>query len=117
MNFYFAVNAVRQFARRSRRPRVVERKTIIFILVPLDSSKFDGTKRASVAQDGIDSSGTSEGEPKQKLFNILASDCSEISGLNGHAVRVDADDPIELDSRLMWTWFLPNPLWKLKRRR
>jgi len=67
------MDAIRRFAARRQSPRVIERRTYVFILVPFD-------------------------------FRA-----------NGHARKTELEQDLNnapgLNHDLMWTWFLPNPLW------
>ena len=105
-----------QFVARHRRLRVVDRKTYVFILVPFDPSEFGGVKRAEVARPLINGHNGSEVERHEfglslpQRLRALATD-SRLEARNA-----DPDDEAELDFRLMWTWFLPNPLWRAKER-
>jgi len=91
------MDAIRRFAARRQSPRVVERRTYVFILVPFDF-RANGHARKRHADD-----------PRTNgLFSTLAA-------LNRAASRTTAERDLNnapgLNHDLMWTWFVPNPLW------
>jgi hypothetical protein len=96
MNVYSVVmDTLRGFAAHRRAARAVKRRTYVFVLVPFDFSKNGNAKRAEIPQD-------------------LIKDHSDFERAANY--ELDVTHEPELDFRLMWTWFLPNPLWKPKRR-
>jgi len=118
MNLYsVAIDAVRRFAARHRAPRVVKQRTYVFILVPFDFSKNGNAKKAVVAQDLINGHGDFD-----RVANYTPrAPRALVRGEIGSATETTPDGNVnnepQLDFRLMWTWFLPNPLWKPKRRK
>ena len=117
MNLYsVTIDALRRFAARHRAPRVVEKRTYVFILVPFNFSKNGNAKKAVVAHGFIDNHACGD-RPKSDLVAPLPTvDRIEILGAGQSSDARDVDDEPELDFRMMWTWFLPNPLWKPKQR-
>jgi hypothetical protein len=83
MNIYSAtINTLGRVARRHRRPRIAERRTYAFILVPFDFSKNGRAKKAVVAthllDNHIDSGGArSEPSPGSPLSIVLIRASSE----------------------------------------
>ena len=108
MSFFSAtIDAFRGFAARSPAPRTIEKRIYVFVLVPTSARGNGQAKRADFGQ---------------RLANTkeLVND-ARIEQLTDRAFgRVDfAANPHEpkLNYDLMWTWFLPNPLWPPKRRK
>jgi hypothetical protein len=109
MNIPLALtDAIRRFVGRHRSPRVVERRTYVFILVPFDFRANGHARKTELEQDLIDNSRHADDPRTNGLFSTLAA-------LNRAASRTTAErDPNNapgLNHDLMWTWFLPNPLW------
>ncbi|HEY2625132.1 MAG TPA: hypothetical protein VGI41_00115 [Candidatus Udaeobacter sp.] len=90
--------------------RFVERKTYVFIFVPFDSSQFGGVKRAEVAQPLLNGHNGSVTEHELRS-SVPQRSRDEVIGSSVDPCDTDAQEEPELDFRLMWTWFLPNPLW------
>ena len=103
------MDAIRRFAARRQSLRVVERRTYVFILVPFDFRANGHARKTELEQDLIDNSRHADDPGTNGLFSTLAA-------LNRAASRTTAErDPNnapELNHDLMWTWFLPNPLWQ-----
>jgi hypothetical protein len=117
MNLYSgAIDALRRFAARHRAPRAVKQRTYVFVLVPFEFSKNGDTKKAEIAQDLIKDHSDFERAAKYIPCAPLALRRGEIRGATETTADGDVDNEPQLDFRLMWTWFLPNPLWKPKRR-
>jgi len=112
MNFYSAtIESVRRFAARRRVPRVIEKRIYVFILVPSDFRGNGHAKRAEVAQNLIDGHSV-DGTCNRTDGELSAINCTKTSEQTGeHALN---DEP-QLNFDLMWTWFLPNPLWAPKK--
>ncbi len=114
MNLYSAaVDRLTGFAARHRAPRVVEKRTYVFFLVPFDFSKNGSAKKAEVAQGLINGYSDFARATNYTLAAPLGR--GEIRGATKTTGEGDVDDEPQLDFRLMWTWFLPNPLWKPRR--
>jgi hypothetical protein len=111
MNFYSAtIDRVRRLAARRRQRRVIEKRTYVFILVPFDFRRNSHAKRAEVAQNLIDGhsvDGTRNGTNRE----LTVIDCTKTSEPTGEQTLNDN----QLNFDLMWTWFLPNPLWPSKK--
>jgi hypothetical protein len=118
MNLYSAaIAALGRFAAHYRLPRVVEQKTYVFFLVPFDFSKNGDAKRAEVAQDLVKGHSHFDRAANSAPHEPLVLGRGEIGCGTETISDGDVDNEPELDSWLMWTWFLPNPLWKSKQRR
>jgi hypothetical protein len=102
------MDAIRRFAARHQSPRVVERRTYVFILVPFDFRANGHARKTELEQDLIDNSRHADDPRTNGLFSTLAA-------LNRAASRTTAERDLNnapgLNHDLMWTWFLPNPLW------
>jgi hypothetical protein len=102
------MDAIRRFAARRQSPRVVERRTYVFILVPFDFRANGHARKTELEQDLIDNSRHADDPRTNSLFSTLAA-------LNRAASRTTAERDLNnapaLNHDLMWTWFLPNPLW------
>ena len=100
------MDAIRRFAARRQSPRVVERRTYVFILVPFDFRANGHARKTELEQDLIDNSRRADCPRTNGLFSTLAA-------LNRAASRTaerDLNNALGLNHDLMWTWFLPNPL-------
>jgi hypothetical protein len=79
MNLYSAtINTLGRFARRHRRPRIAERRTYIFLPVPLDFSKNGRAKKAVVATHLLDNHIDSVGARSDTIAGFTAVDCPQI---------------------------------------
>src|SRR5437667_8724863 len=117
MNVYSAaMDTLRGFAARRRAARAVKRKIYVFVLVPFDFSKNGDTKKAEVPQGLINGHSDFDWAASYKPRAPLALGRGAIRAATKITTKVDVADEPELDFRLMWTWFLPNPLWKPTRR-
>jgi len=118
MNFYSAtLETFRRFAARRRSRRTVEKRTYVFIFVP---GAFGGNGRArktEIAQNLIDNDSDSDGARKDALSTLTAPDWAEVRTLRKTTGARDVNDESELNYDLLWTWFLPNPLWPSKGRK
>jgi len=111
MNFYSAtVDILRRLAQRRRAAHSINKSTYVFILVPADVSENGHAKRAEVIQPLIDNAA--------RLGSVRS------EGVSGrpidhtdNCVLADGSDDPQLNYDLMWTWFLPNPLWPPKPRK
>ena len=99
--------AIRRFAARRQSPRVVERRTYVFILVPFDFRANGHARKTELEQDLIDNSRHADDPRTNGLFSTLAA-------LNRAGPRTTTERDLNnvpgLNHDLMWTWFLPNPL-------
>jgi hypothetical protein len=117
MNLYsIAIDTLRRFAGRHRAPRVVEKRTYVFFLVPFDFSTDGSPRKAEVAQGLINDHSDFDRAMNYALAAPPALGRGEISSATRTTTEADVADEPHIDFRLMWTWFLPNPLWKPKRR-
>lgn len=108
MNFYSAtIESVRRFDARRCVPRIIEKRTYVFVLVPSDFRGNGHAKRAKVAQNLIDGHSV-DGMCNRTDRELSAIDCTKTSEQSGEQAL---NDEPQLNFRLMWTWFLPNPLW------
>ena len=102
------MDGIRRFAARRQSQRVVERRTYVFILVPFDFRANGHARKTELEQDLIDNSRHADDLRTNGLFSTLAA-------LNRGAFRKtaerDLNNALGLNHDLMWTWFLPNPLW------
>ena len=101
------MDAIRRFAARRQSQRLVERRTYVFIFVPFDFRANGHARKIEVEQDLIDNSRHADDPRTNGLFSKLAA-------LNRAAFRTagrDLNNALGLNHDLMWTWFLPNPLW------
>jgi hypothetical protein len=115
MNLYSAtMDTFRRFATRHRRPRIAEKRTYVFILVPFDFSKDGSAKKAEVAIHLFDNH-IDSGARSYTMAGLTAVDHDQIRASAGSTNGRDVNDGPKLNFDLMWTWFLPNPLWKQKR--
>ena len=111
MNLYSTiVDTFRRLAQRRLAARSINKSTYVFILVPIDVSGNGHAKRAEVIQPLIDNAARfgsvrSHSVPARPIDRT--DNCNPADG---------SDDP-QLNYDLMWTWFLPNPLWPPKSRK
>jgi hypothetical protein len=118
MNLYSsAIDTLRGFAARHRAPRVVKQRIYVFFLVPFDFSKNGDANKAEVAQGLINGHSGFDRAANYTPRAPLALGRGKIGCATETTPDWDLDNEPQLDSRLMWTWFLPNPLWKPKQRR
>jgi hypothetical protein len=101
------MDAIRRFAACRQSPRVVDRRTCVFIPVPFDFRANGHARKTELERDLIDN-GRHADDPRTKgLFSTLAA-------LNRAASRTTAERDLNnapgLNHDLKWTWFLPNPL-------
>jgi hypothetical protein len=118
MNLYSAtVETIRQFAARRRLPRVIQKRTYVFILVPFDFHRNGHAKRTEVGRNLIDNRSDFDAEQNDTEAGLAVVDCTQ-SGVPGKTTgERNLDNEPQLNFDLMWTWFLPNPLWPPKERR
>ena len=102
------MDAIRRFAARRQSPRVVERRTYVFILVPFDFRANGHVRKTELEQDLIDNSRHADDPWTNGLFSTLA---SLDRGASRTTAERDLNNAPGLNHDLMWTWFLPNPLW------
>ena len=101
-------DAIRRFAARRGLLRVIEKRTYVFILVPFNFRGNSHATSAEVEQHLIDDSGPADDSRTNAFFPALA--VLNRAG-SGTTAERDLNNPPELNHELMWTWFLPNPLW------
>jgi hypothetical protein len=117
MNLYsVAIDTLRGFAARRRPARAVKQRTYVFVLVPFDFSKNGNAKRAEIPEDLIKDHSDFERTANYTARARLTLGRGAIRAATKTTSEVNVADEPELDFRLMWTWFLPNPLWKPKQR-
>jgi hypothetical protein len=118
MNLYsVAIDALRRFPARHRAPRAEKKRTYVFFLVPFDFSKNGDVKKAEIAPGLIKDHSDLDRAASYTPPAPLALGRGEICVATKITTEVDVADEPQLNFRLMWTWFLPNPLWKPKQRR
>jgi hypothetical protein len=79
MNLYSAtINTLGRFARRHRRPRIAERRTYVFILVPFAFSKNGRAKKAVAATHLLDNHIDSGGARSDTIAGFTAVDRPQI---------------------------------------
>src|SRR5689334_16652185 len=99
MNISLALmDAIRRFAARRGLPRVVEKRTYVFILVPFNFRGNSHATSAELEQRLIDISGSADDSRTNALFSTLVP-----AGSSTTAER-DLNNPPELNYELMWTW-------------
>ena len=117
MNPYSAaIDTLRRFAARYRAARVVEKRAYAFVLVPFDFSQNGSGKKAEVALGLINDHSDFNRVVNYTLAASPALGRADIRGATETTGDGDVDEEPPLDFRLMWTWFLPNPLWEPQRR-
>jgi hypothetical protein len=117
MNLYsVAIEIVRRFVVPHRAPGVVKKRTYVFVLVPVDFSKNGAAKKVEIAQDLINDHSNFERAANYTLTTPMPLGRPESPGATEATGEANVESEPQLDSRLMWTWFLPNPLWKPKQR-
>ena len=109
MNIPLALmDAIRRFAAGRGSPRVVEKRTYVFVLVPSDFRGNGHARKARIPQDLMGNGARADRTRADAPFSTLAA-------LDRASFRItsgtDLSDDRELNHDLMWTWFLPNPLW------
>ena len=101
------MDGIRRFAARRQSQRVVERRTYVFILVPFDFRANGHVRKTELEQDLIDNSRHADDPRTNGLFSTLAAPRT--------IAERDLNNAPGLNHDLMWTWFLPNPLWPLNK--
>ena len=110
MNIRLAlIDAIKCFAARRQSPRVVEKITYVFMLVPFDFRGNGHAKKTEVRGDRINNGSYTGNAQTNDVFSAL--DALGRGGSRTTAER-DLNNAPELNHDLMWTWFLPNPLWQ-----
>ena len=102
------MDTIRRFATRRESPRLVEKRTYVFILVPFGFRRNGRARKTELDHDLIHNGNHAEGARTDGRFSTFAA-------LNRAASRTPAERDLNnapgLNHDLMWTWFLPNPLW------
>ena len=108
MNIRLAlIDAIKRFAARRQSPRVVEKRTYVFILVPFKFRGNGHARKARITQDLMGNDTRADGTRADALFSTIAAPDRGPSRITS---ETDPSDDRELSYNLMWTWFLPNPL-------
>jgi hypothetical protein len=102
------MDAIRRFAAGRRSPRVVEKRTYLFILVPFNLRRNGHVRKAHITQDLIGNGSCPDGTRAEAVLSTIAA--LDRTSSRTTAER-DLNNSPELNHDLMWTWFLPNPLW------
>ena len=85
----------------------------MFILVPFKLRGNGHARKPHITQDLVGNGSYADGTRPDALFStIVALDRASSRTTS----EPDLSDDRELNYDLMWTWFLPNPLWTPKRR-
>jgi hypothetical protein len=108
MNISVAVmDAIRRLAVGRRLPREVEKRTYVFILVPLNFCG-NGQARQANTQDLMCNGTRVDRTRTDVIFSTIAA----LDRASSRTIsEADVSDDRKLNYDLMWTWFLPNPLW------
>jgi len=115
MNIPLALmDAIRRFTAARGSPRVVEKRTYVFILVPFSFRGNGHARKARITRDLIGNGSHADVTQTDALFSTNAARDRASSRMTSEP---DLSDNRELNYDLMWTWFLPNPLWSPKRRK
>jgi hypothetical protein len=109
MNIRLALmDTIRRFAARRQSPHVAEKRTYAFILVPFTFRSNGHARKAHITQDLVGNGSRADATRADASFSTFA-------GLDRASSKttseLDLSDNQELNYDLMWTWFLPNPLW------
>jgi hypothetical protein len=101
------IDAVRRFAAGRRSPRVVEKKTYVFILVPFSFRGNGHARKTEFEQGRVENNKHADDLRTNVPFPTLAA-------FNSAACRTtaerDLNNALGVNRELMWTWFLRNPL-------
>jgi hypothetical protein len=115
MNIPLALmDAIRRFTAARGSPRVIEKRTYVFIRVPFSFRGNGHARNVPITQDLIGNGSHADGTRTDAFFSTVAARDRASSRTPPEA---DLRDNRELNYDLMWTWFLPNPLWSPKRRK
>jgi len=105
MNLFSAtVETVKRLTARHRTARI-EKRTYVFVLVPVDFHRNGHATRAQVEQPLIENKPEAKDAWLQTLTALPSFDGAD------HGGAIDQRAEPELNYALRWTWFLPNPLW------
>ena len=108
------MDPIRRFAARRGSPRVVEKRTYVFILVPFSFRGNGHDRKARIIRDLIGNGSHADGTRTDTFLSTVAARDHASSRMTSEP---DLSDNRELNYDLMWTWFLPNPLGSPKRRK
>jgi hypothetical protein len=115
MNIPLALmDAIRRFTAARGSPCVVERRTYVFILVPFSFRGNGHARKARITRDLIGNGSHADGTRTDVFLSTVAARDHASSRMTSEP---DLSDNRELNYDLMWTWFLPNPLWAPSRRK
>jgi hypothetical protein len=99
------IDALRRFVDRYHLPGVAGKRTYVFIFVPFD---FRKSGRATQTE-----------APRSLIDYTQNGGCDRLASFEGPDIAGKYDDGDgsgeDLNFELMWTWFLPNPLWPPKK--
>jgi hypothetical protein len=109
------MDRIRRFATHRGSPRVVEKRTYVFILVPFDFRGNGHARKPNVAQDLIGNGSRGGAVWTDTLSTLTDPDSTDVSSAAKTTVERDLNGEPELSYNLMWTWFLPNRLWPPKK--
>jgi hypothetical protein len=104
------IETLRRCAAGHRAPRTVKQRTYVFFLVPFGFSKNGNAKKAEIPQGLINGHTEFDRTANYTLRSPLALRRGEIGGATETTPDGNVDYEPQLDSQLMWTWVLPNPL-------
>jgi len=102
------MDAIRRFAGRRGSPRVVEKRTYVFILIPFNFCGNGHAKKSELEQDLLDNGSRAGGAWTGAVFSTLT---ALDRAAPGAVPDEDLNNAPGLNHHLMWTRFLRNPLW------
>jgi hypothetical protein len=105
-----AIETLRRFAAGHPAPRAVKQRTYVFFLAQFGFSKNGNAKNAEIPKGLINGHTEFDRTANYPLRSPLALRRGEIGGTTETTPDGNVDYEPQLDSRLMWTWVLPNPL-------
>jgi hypothetical protein len=108
------MDAIRRCAARRGSARVSEKRTYVFILVPCGFRGNGHARKAPITRDLIGNGGHADGTRTDAFLSTVAARDRASFRMTSEP---DLSENRELNYDLMWTWFLPNPLWSPKRRK
>jgi len=110
INIRFAVmDTIRRFAARRGSLCVAGNRTYVFVFVPVHFHRNGQARHARITQDLTGNGRHADDRRTNPLFSRLA---ALSPGVSRTTVERDPNNPREHNHHLMWTWFLPNPLWQ-----
>ena len=103
MNIPLALmDAIRRFTAARGSPRVVEKRTYVFILVPFSFRGNGHARKARITRDLIGNGSHADGTRTDAFLSTVAARDRASSRMTSEP---DLSDNRELNYDLMWTWF------------